>query len=160
MPFLAIVALAAITYTFRIAGPLLQDRVTVPAAAQQLFASAAAVLLVALAATSALTTGHDFAGWARPAGVLVAGVLAARRVPFPIVVLAAASVTALLRLAGIHLSPNGPAVTPARRLPSQRRQALRPRWSFRRPLSLATAASPGPRWLLPPAAFPRSRRTT
>jgi branched-subunit amino acid transport protein len=104
MPFLAIAALAAITYTFRIAGPLLQDRVTVPAAAQQLFASAAAVLLVALAATSALTTGHDFAGWARPAGVLVAGVLAARRVPFPIVVLSAASVTALLRLAGIHLS--------------------------------------------------------
>ena len=104
MPFLAIAALAAITYTFRIAGPLLAGRVTVPDSAQRLFASAAAVLLVALAATSALTTGHDFAGWARPAGVLVAGVLAARRLPFPIVVLAAASVTALLRLAGIHLS--------------------------------------------------------
>jgi len=136
MPFLAIAALAAVTYTFRIAGPLLQDRVTVPAAAQQLFASAAAVLLVALAATSALTTGHDFAGWARPAGVLVAGVLAARRVPFPIVVLAAASVTALLRLAGIHLSrtvpwllpsaacprtggnPTAPVITPIHRLPS------------------------------------------
>ena len=104
MPFIAIAALAAITYTFRIAGPLLAGRVTVPDSAQRLFASAAAVLLVALAATSALTTGHDFAGWARPAGVLVAGVLAARRVPFPVVVLAAASVTALLRLAGIHLS--------------------------------------------------------
>jgi branched-subunit amino acid transport protein len=103
MPFLAVAALAAITYAFRIAGPLLAGRVTVPAAVQRLFASAAAVLLVALAATSALTTGHDFAGWARPAGVLAAGVLAARRAPFPVVVLVAASVTALLRLAGIHL---------------------------------------------------------
>ena len=66
MPLLAVVALAAMTYAFRIAGPLLRDRVTVPPAAQRLFTSAAAVLLVALAATSALATGHDFAGWARP----------------------------------------------------------------------------------------------
>jgi branched-subunit amino acid transport protein len=108
MPFLAIAALAAITYAFRIAGPLLAGRVTVPDAAQRLLTSAAAVLLVALAATSALTTGHDFAGWARPAGVLVAGILAARRAPFPVVVLAAASVTALLRLAGVHLSRTVP----------------------------------------------------
>jgi branched-subunit amino acid transport protein len=102
MPLLAIAALAAITYALRIAGPLLADRVTVPAAAQRLFTSAAAVLLMALAATSALTAGHDFAGWARPAGVAAAGLLAARRAPFPVVVLVAASVTALLRLAGIH----------------------------------------------------------
>ena len=60
-----------------------------------------AVLLVALAATSALLQGHGFAGWARPAGVLVAGILAARRAPFPVVVIAAAAVTALLRLAGV-----------------------------------------------------------
>ena len=45
--------------------------------------------------------GHDFAGWARPTGVLVAGILAARRAPFPVVVIAAAGVTALLRLAGV-----------------------------------------------------------
>jgi branched-subunit amino acid transport protein len=104
MPLLAIAALAAVTYMFRLAGPLLQERVSVPAAAQRLFTSAAAVLLMALAATSALTTGHDFAGWARPAGVAAAGLLAARRAPFPVVVLVAASVTALLRLAGIQLS--------------------------------------------------------
>ena len=67
MPLLAVAVLAAVTYAFRIAGPLLADRVTVPATAQRLFTSAAAVLLVALAATSALTTGHDFAaGPARP----------------------------------------------------------------------------------------------
>jgi branched-subunit amino acid transport protein len=102
MPLLAIAVLAAATFAYRIAGPLLRDRVTVPPAAERLLASAAAVLLVALAATSALTQGGGFAGWARPAGVLVAGVLALRRAPFPVVVLAAAIVTALLRLAGVH----------------------------------------------------------
>ena len=101
MPLIAIVALAAITYAFRIIGPLCRDRVTLPPSATLLFADAAAVLLIALAATSALMNGHDFAGWARPAGVLVAGLLAVRRAPFPIVVLAAACVTALLRLAGV-----------------------------------------------------------
>ncbi|MEU6990838.1 hypothetical protein ABZ953_09330, partial [Streptomyces sp. NPDC046465] len=30
----------------------------------------------------ALTEGQDFAGWARPAGVLAGGVLAWRRAPF------------------------------------------------------------------------------
>ena len=101
MPITAIVALAGLTYGLRLAGPLLRGRVAVPAAAERLFADAATVLLIALAATSALTTGHRFAGWALPTGVLVAGVLAARRAPFPVVVLAAAGVTALLRLAGV-----------------------------------------------------------
>jgi branched-subunit amino acid transport protein len=102
MPLLAIAALAALTYGMRITGPLLRGRVTVPPAAEQLLASAAAVLLLALAATSTFTQDGAFAGWARPAGVLVAGVLAARRFPFPVVVIAAAAVTALLRLAGVH----------------------------------------------------------
>jgi branched-subunit amino acid transport protein len=102
MPTTAIAALAALTYAFRFTGPLLRGRVTVPAAAERLFADAATVLLIALAATAALAAGHGFAGWARPAGVLVAGVLAARRASFPVVVIAAAGVTALLRLAGVH----------------------------------------------------------
>ncbi len=101
MPLLAIAALAAMTFAFRAVGPLFRDRVTVPPAARRLFASAAAVLLVALAATSALTAGHGFAGWARPAGVLAGGVLAVRRLPFPAVVIGAAATTALLRLAGV-----------------------------------------------------------
>jgi branched-subunit amino acid transport protein len=102
MPLAAILALAGVTYGFRLAGPLCRDRISIPPAATRLFADAATVLLIALAATSALTAGHDFAGWARPAGVLVAGVLAARRAPFPVIVIAAAAVTALLRLAGLH----------------------------------------------------------
>jgi len=63
--------------------------------------SAAIGLLAALVATTALTQEHGFAGLARPAGVLVAGVLAWRRAPFLVVVIAAAAVTALLRLTGV-----------------------------------------------------------
>jgi hypothetical protein len=101
MPLVAIVVLALITYSFRLAGPLCRGRLTLPPAATVVFADAAAVLLIALALTSALFNGHDFAGWARPTGVLIAGVLAARRAPFPVVVIAAAGLTALLRLAGV-----------------------------------------------------------
>ena len=97
MPLLAIVVLAVITYAFRLVGPLCQGRLTLPPAATVVFADAA----IALALTSALFNGHDFAGWARPTGVLIAGALAARRAPFPVVVIAAAAVTALLRLAGV-----------------------------------------------------------
>jgi branched-subunit amino acid transport protein len=101
MPLVAIVVLAVITYSFRLAGPLCRGRLTLPPAAAVVFADAAAVLLIALAVTSALFNGHDFAGWARPTGVLIAGVLAGRRAPFPVVVIAAAGITALLRLAGV-----------------------------------------------------------
>ncbi|MFB6893189.1 AzlD domain-containing protein [Kitasatospora sp. NPDC056327] len=101
MPLLAVLLLAAGTYAFRLAGPLLGDRLTVSDRLRRLLAVTAAVLLVALVATGALTQGHGFAGWARPAGVLVAGVLAWRRAPFPAVVVAAAATTALLRLCGV-----------------------------------------------------------
>jgi branched-subunit amino acid transport protein len=102
MPLVAIVALAAASYAFRVAGPTFRRRVSLPPGAERLLAAAAAVLLIALAATSAFTQGHGFAGWARPTGVLLAAALAARRVPFPVVVIAAAATTALLRLGGVR----------------------------------------------------------
>ncbi len=101
MPLLAIGVLAGLTYSFRLAGPVLRGRVRLSRSTEDLFAIAAAILLMSLAATGAITQGHGFAGWARPAGVLVAGVLAARKAPFPVVAIAAAATTALLRLAGI-----------------------------------------------------------
>ncbi|MCL2582503.1 MAG: AzlD domain-containing protein [Streptosporangiales bacterium] len=101
MPVAAIAGLAAVNFGFRVAGPVFRRRFTIPPRAERVLSSAAAVMLLSLAATSALTQGHGFAGWARPAGVAVAGILAIRRVPFPVVVIAAALVTALLRLAGI-----------------------------------------------------------
>ncbi|MGP3948011.1 AzlD domain-containing protein [Streptomyces sp. 7N604] len=97
----AILVLAVGTYAFRLAGPLLHGRVELSARVRQLLSTGAAVLLVALAATAALTEAQGFAHWARPAGVLAGGVLAWRRAPFVVVVIAAAATTALLRCAGV-----------------------------------------------------------
>ncbi|NAS20299.1 AzlD domain-containing protein [Herbidospora sp. NEAU-GS84] len=95
MPIVAIVVLAAGTLAFRLAGPLFRDRVRIPPRLEDLLSLAALVLLFALVVTS------SFAGWARPAGVLVAGVLAVRKAPFPVIVIAAAATTAVLRLIGV-----------------------------------------------------------
>ncbi|WP_225825917.1 AzlD domain-containing protein [Streptomyces naphthomycinicus] len=96
-----ILALAVGTYAFRLVGPVLHGRVTVPPRVQELASAGAVVLLVALLATGALTESGGFAGWARPAGVLAGAALAWRRAPFAVVVLAAAVTTAVLRLAGV-----------------------------------------------------------
>ncbi|MCX5422810.1 AzlD domain-containing protein [Streptomyces sp. NBC_00078] len=96
-----ILALAMGTYAFRLVGPVLHGRVKLPVRLQELMAAGAVVLLVALLATGALTEGGGFAGWARPGGVLVAGVLAWRRAPFAVVVVGAAATTAVLRMTGV-----------------------------------------------------------
>ncbi|MFF0269342.1 AzlD domain-containing protein [Kribbella sp. NPDC004536] len=93
--------LAVGTFSLRFAGPALRSRFEVPERIQQLLAVAAIVLLTALVATSALTDGHGPAGIARPAGVLVGGVLAWRKAPFVLVVLGAAATAAGLRLLGV-----------------------------------------------------------
>lgn len=101
MTLAAILALAVGTYGLRLAGPLLHGRVELSDRVRRLLFDGATVLLVALLATGALTEGHGFAGWARPAGVAVGGLLAWRRAPFAVVVVAAAAATALLRAAGV-----------------------------------------------------------
>lgn len=93
-------ALAAGTYAIRLAGPVIAGRLNLSTRGHQLLDAAAAIILFAVMATSALTTDHHFSDPARPIGVLVAVVLAWRRVPFPIVVVAAALTTAVLRRAG------------------------------------------------------------
>ncbi|MEU6807000.1 AzlD domain-containing protein [Streptomyces neyagawaensis] len=97
----AMLVLAVGTYALRLTGPLLHGRVEVPARVRELLAAAAVVLLVALLATGALTESGGFAGWARPAGVLVGGVLAWRRAPFAVVVLGAAATAGVLRALGV-----------------------------------------------------------
>lgn len=93
--------LAVGTYAFRVAGPLLRGRFTMSPRAEQWVVTATVVLLAALALQAALTEGDGWAGWARPAGVLVGGVLAWRKAPFVVVVLAAAATAALLRAVGV-----------------------------------------------------------
>ncbi len=109
MTITAILVLAAGTYAFRLAGPLLRARLAkahggaaeLPPRLSELLSTAATVLLVALIATSALTDGGSFAGIALPAGVLAGGVLAWRKAPFVVVVVAAAVVAAGLRALGV-----------------------------------------------------------
>ena len=96
-----LLTLSAGTFAFRFSGPVLRQRLAFPPWANSLLEAAAVVLLAALVATTALTEGHGFAGPARPAGVLAGGVLAWRKAPFLVVVLAAAAVTAVLRLLGV-----------------------------------------------------------
>ncbi|MER0240486.1 AzlD domain-containing protein [Streptomyces sp. HSW2009] len=97
----ALLALAAGTFAFRFTGPVLRSRLTFPPRAEQLLNTSAIVLLAALVVTSALATGQHIGGVARPAGVVVGGVLAYRKAPFLLVVVAAAAVTAVLRLLSV-----------------------------------------------------------
>ncbi|GAA1658475.1 AzlD domain-containing protein [Kribbella alba] len=97
----AILVLAVGTFSLRIAGPMMRTRFELPERAEKVLAAAAVVLLAALVATAALTDGHGAAGIARPAGVLVGGVLALRKAPFVLVVVAAAATAAGLRLLGV-----------------------------------------------------------
>ena len=101
MTLAIVLVLAAGTYLLRLAGPLLRDRFELPARVNQLLTLAAVALLAALIATQAFTDGGAFAGWARPAGVAVGAVLAWRRLPFVVVVIAAAGSAAVLRLLGV-----------------------------------------------------------
>jgi branched-subunit amino acid transport protein len=94
-------ALSAGTLAFRLSGPLLRERLAFPPWAEKLLETAAVVLLASLVATTGLTQGHAFVGPSRPVGVLVAGILAWRKAPFLVVVLAAAATTAILRLLGV-----------------------------------------------------------
>jgi branched chain amino acid efflux pump len=97
----AIVLLAVGTYATRLLGPVLRRRMRLALTSLRLMAAAAVVLLTAVLAVSTFTDGDGFAGVARPAGVLVAGILAWRRAPFAVIVIAAAVTTALLRLMGV-----------------------------------------------------------
>lgn len=89
------------TFAFRATGPLLRARITLSPRVERLVAVSAVVLLASLVATSSLLEGAEFAGWARPAGVAVGGVLAWKKAPFIVVVLAAGVTAAGLRLLGV-----------------------------------------------------------
>lgn len=96
-----ILLLAAGTYAIRFAGVSLRDRLELPEPVRRLLPIAAVTLLLALAATAALTEARGAAGIARPVGVLVGVLLAWRRAPFLVVVVAAAATAAGLRLMGL-----------------------------------------------------------
>lgn len=96
-----LIALIIGTYALRIAGPALRTRITISPRIDKVMTTAVAVIFVALIATSTLLVGRDFAGFALPAGVAVAALLAWRRAPFVVIVIAAAATTAALRWIGV-----------------------------------------------------------
>lgn len=98
---LPMVALALGTFAFRLVGPLLRTRMTISPRMEQLSSIGVAVIFVALIATSALIADKGFVGFACPAGVLVAAVLAWKKAPFVTIVVAAAATTAALRFFGV-----------------------------------------------------------
>jgi branched-subunit amino acid transport protein len=97
----AVLTLGVGTYLLRLVGIVMRDRLTVPERVERYLDLGATALLVALVATATLTADGGFAGWARPAGVLVGAVAAWRRVPFVLVVVLAAGTTAGLRVLGV-----------------------------------------------------------
>ncbi|HEX5993750.1 MAG TPA: AzlD domain-containing protein [Jiangellales bacterium] len=97
----ATVVLGLGTFAFRFAGPILRSRVEISPPIERLMAMAAIVLLAALVGIAAFLDGQEFAGIARPAGIAVGGVLAWRKAPFALVVIAAAASTAALRMLGV-----------------------------------------------------------
>lgn len=94
-------ALTVGTMLLRMVGPLLRSRVTLSPRIEILSSTAVAVLFVALVATQALVVDTEFAGFALPAGVVVAAVLAWRKAPFVAIVVAASATTAALRFVGV-----------------------------------------------------------
>lgn len=93
--------LAAGTYLMRLAGYKLGARVELPERARLLLADAAIVLLLAVAAVATLFEGQQFAGYARPFGVLVALLLAWRKAPLIVVIISAGLATAAVRWLGM-----------------------------------------------------------
>ena len=102
MAAVVVAALALGTYACRLAGLVLADRTVMPESVARLLPLATVALLAALAATTALTEAGRYAGFARPAGVLVGVVLAWRRLPFALIIVAAAVATAGLRALGVR----------------------------------------------------------
>ena len=90
------------TYLMRFGGAKLGNKLALSERAQALLSDAATTLLFAVALAATLYENVSFAGMARVLGVAFALFLAWRKVPLIGVILSAAVVTALLRLAGIN----------------------------------------------------------
>jgi branched-subunit amino acid transport protein len=99
--WLAIGLCALITFAERAIGPVATGARELPAAVSRVVVLLASALLAALVVTQAFADGNQLRIGADTAGVAAAGILLWWRVHLLIVVLVAALVTALLRLAGV-----------------------------------------------------------
>ena len=90
------------TYLMRLGGAKLGNRLAFSERSQAMLSDAATVLLFSVALATTFYEGEHFSGMASVLGVSFAVFLAWRKAPLIVVIFAAAIVTALLRLAGIH----------------------------------------------------------
>ncbi|WP_299999810.1 AzlD domain-containing protein [uncultured Cedecea sp.] len=97
----ALALLAAGTYLMRFTGAKLGSRLVLSERAGNMLNDAATTLLFSVALATTFFEAEHFAGMARVAGVAIAVFLAWRKVPLIIVILAAATVTAMLRFLGV-----------------------------------------------------------
>ncbi|EMO9462914.1 AzlD domain-containing protein [Raoultella ornithinolytica] len=93
--------LSAGTYLMRLGGAKLGSRLALSERSQALLSDAATVLLFSVALATTFYEGEHFAGMARVLGVGFAVFLACRKMPLIVVIISAAVITALLRLAGL-----------------------------------------------------------
>lgn len=93
--------LAAGTYAMRAGGGEIGERLAPYPKVQVAMEDAAFLILASVVATTALTEGQEFAGFARVFGVGLSGVLAWRGVSLPVVLIVAAGATAGLRALGV-----------------------------------------------------------
>lgn len=93
--------LSAGTYLMRLGGAKLGSRLALSERSQALLSDAATVLLFSVALATTFYEGEHFAGMARVLGVGFAVFLAWRKMPLIVVIILAAVITALLRLAGL-----------------------------------------------------------
>ncbi|EJG2382698.1 AzlD domain-containing protein [Raoultella ornithinolytica] len=93
--------LSAGTYLMRLGGAKLGSRLALSERSQALLSDAAPVLLFSVALATTFYEGEHFAGMARVLGVGFAVFLAWRKMPLIVVIISAAVITALLRLAGL-----------------------------------------------------------
>lgn len=101
MSWAALLVLAAGTYAFRAAGPLLLGGRELPPRLDAVLSLLPAALLAALVATQTFASGAALTLDARAAGVAAGAVALWRGAGFVVVILVGTATAALLRLAGL-----------------------------------------------------------
>ena len=97
MTWKLVLVLAAGAYAFKFIGLVVIGSRPLPAALERCLALVPAAMLSALIVQGTVSTGQDLVLDARLPGVTVAAVLAWRRAPFIVAVVAAAATTAIVR---------------------------------------------------------------
>jgi branched-subunit amino acid transport protein len=100
MTWTLVLVLAAVAYAFKLTGLVVLGGRTLPAVVDRCLALIPAALVAALIVKDTFASGQDLTIDARAAGVGVAAVLAWRRAPLIVVIVAGAVVTAVVRALG------------------------------------------------------------